>query len=61
MSIEQFFSGKKIDFERTARMIYEKYKNLLGSANVQQLINRKNEAWSSYIVLHNAVAPVKGE
>ena len=58
---KQFFSGQKIDFEGTARMIYEKYKSLLGSANVQQLIMRNNEAWLSYIVLHNEVLPVKRE
>ncbi|MDP8023493.1 MAG: hypothetical protein ACP5LF_00585 [Nitrososphaeria archaeon] len=45
MSIEHFYSGKKIDFDGTARMIYKKYKSLLGSANVQQLIMRNNEAW----------------
>ncbi|MGC8569533.1 MAG: RNA-guided endonuclease TnpB family protein, partial [Nitrososphaeria archaeon] len=37
---QQLFSGQKIDFKETAKTVYEKYKRQLGSANVQQLINR---------------------
>ncbi|MGC9209204.1 MAG: RNA-guided endonuclease TnpB family protein, partial [Nitrososphaeria archaeon] len=51
---QQFFSGRRIDFEGTARAVYEKYKSVLGSANVQQLINRSNEAWSSFFSLLKA-------
>ncbi|MGC8593750.1 MAG: RNA-guided endonuclease TnpB family protein, partial [Nitrososphaeria archaeon] len=51
MRRQQFFSGQKIDFEGTAKTVYEKYKSQLGSANVQQLTNKNNEAWSSYFSL----------
>ncbi|MGC9208662.1 MAG: hypothetical protein ACP5GH_02230 [Nitrososphaeria archaeon] len=54
MRRQQFFSGQKIDFEGTAKTIYEKYKSLLGSANVQQLIKKNNEAWLSYFSLLKA-------
>ncbi|MGC9208656.1 MAG: hypothetical protein ACP5GH_02200 [Nitrososphaeria archaeon] len=51
---QQLFSGQKIDFEGTARAVYEKYKSILGSANVQQLINKNTEAWSSFFSLLKA-------
>jgi len=54
MRRQQFFSGQKIDFEVTAKAVYEKYKSIFGSANVQQLINKNNEAWSSYFSLLKA-------
>ncbi|MGC9208687.1 MAG: transposase, partial [Nitrososphaeria archaeon] len=54
MRRRQLFSGHKIDFEGTARAVYKKYKSVLGSANVQQLINRNNEAWSSFFSLLKA-------
>ncbi|MGC9211836.1 MAG: hypothetical protein ACP5FU_06790, partial [Nitrososphaeria archaeon] len=40
---QQFFSGQRMDFEGTAKAVYEKYKSLLGSANVQQLINKNKK------------------
>ena len=30
---------------------YEKYKNELGSANAQQVLNKNNEAWNSFFSL----------
>ncbi len=51
MRRQQFFSGQRIDFEDTAKAVYEKYKRVLGSANVQQLINKNTEAWLSYLSL----------
>jgi putative transposase len=51
---QQFFSGQMIDFEGTAKTVYEKYRSILGSANVQQVINKINEAWSSYFGLLKA-------
>ncbi|MGC8599819.1 MAG: hypothetical protein ACP5LX_02000 [Nitrososphaeria archaeon] len=47
MRRQQFFSGQRIDFEGTAKAVYEKYKSIIGSANVQQVINKNTEAWLS--------------
>ncbi|MGC9208948.1 MAG: RNA-guided endonuclease InsQ/TnpB family protein [Nitrososphaeria archaeon] len=54
MRRQQLFSGQRIDLEGTARAVYEKYKSLLGSANVQQVINKNTEAWSSFFSLLKA-------
>ncbi|MFP3314191.1 MAG: transposase [Thermocladium sp.] len=48
---QQFFHGGKVDFEGTYNKYYEKYKDELGSANAQQVINKNNEAWSSFFSL----------
>jgi len=48
---QQFFHGGKVDFEGTYDKYYEKYKDELGSANAQQVLNKNNEAWSSFFSL----------
>jgi len=48
---QQFFREGRVDFKGTYDKYYEKYKNELGSANAQQVINKNNEAWSSFFSL----------
>ena len=47
----QFFSEQGIDLKGTYRKYYDDYKSLIGSANVQQLLNMNNEAWESFFEL----------
>ncbi|MGC8571645.1 MAG: RNA-guided endonuclease TnpB family protein, partial [Caldivirga sp.] len=47
----QFFSGQGIDFGSTYRKYYDAYKSLIGSANVQQLLNMNDEAWRAFFEL----------
>jgi len=48
---QQFFHGGKVDLKGTYDKYYGKYKDELGSANTQQVINKNNEAWSSFFSL----------
>ena len=48
---QQFFHGGKVDLKGTYDKYYGKYKDELGSANAQQVINKNNEAWSSFFSL----------
>jgi len=48
---QEFFHGGKVDLKGTYDKYYEKYKDELGSANAQQVINKNNEAWSSFFSL----------
>ena len=47
---QQFFRGEKVDFEGTWDRYYEKYKSVLG-VNAQAVIQKNNEAWSSFFSL----------
>ena len=47
---QQLFHETKVDFKRTEKKYYEKYKQVLG-VNAQQVINKNNEAWSSFFSL----------
>jgi len=38
-------------FEWYPRHLYEKYAPLIGSATAQQIINKNNEAWRSFLAL----------
>jgi len=40
-----------VDLKGTYDKYYEKYRGELGSANAQQVINKNNEAWSSFFSL----------
>jgi len=44
----QFFAKKKVDLKTTYKEFQEKYKKLIGSATVQQILNKNNEAWRSF-------------
>jgi len=48
---QQFFHGGKVDLKGTYDKYYEKYKDELGSANTQQVLNKNNEAWNSFFSL----------
>ena len=48
---QQFFQQHQVDFQGTYKKYYEKYKGILGSANAQQVLNKNNEAWSSFFSL----------
>jgi len=48
---QQFFHEGRVDFEVTYDKYYGKYKDELGSANAQQVLNKNNEAWNSLFSL----------
>jgi putative transposase len=48
---QQFFRGEKVDFEGTWDKYYEKYRDKLGGANAQAVIQKNNEAWNSFFSL----------
>jgi len=48
---QEFFHGGRVDFKGTYDKYYGKYKDELGSANTQQVLNKNNEAWSSFFSL----------
>jgi putative transposase len=50
---QQFFNGEGVDFKGTWDKYYEKYKNVLGPANAQAVIQKNNEAWNSFFALLN--------
>ncbi|AON96453.1 IS605 family OrfB family transposase [Acidianus two-tailed virus 2] len=47
---QQFFHEGKVDFKGTYKKYYEKYKAILG-VNAQAVLNKNNEAWSSFFSL----------
>jgi len=51
---QQFFSNGKVDLKGTYKAFYEKYSELIGSATAQQILNKNNEAWSSFFDLLKA-------
>jgi len=50
----QFFEAKRVDLKGTYKEFYEKYKSLIGSATVQQILNKNDEAWRSFFGLLKA-------
>jgi len=47
---QQFFNHQHVDFKGTWSKYYEKYKNVLG-VNAQAVLQKNNEAWSSFFSL----------
>ena len=47
---QQFFNHQHVDFKGTWSKYYEKYKNVLG-VNAQAVMQKNNEAWSSFFSL----------
>jgi transposase len=47
---QQFFHEKKVDFNKTWNKYYKKYKEEL-KVNAQAVIQKNNEAWSSFFSL----------
>ena len=48
---QEFFREGRVDLKGTYDKYYGKYKDELGSANAQQVLNKNNEAWSSFFSL----------
>jgi len=46
-----FFEKRGADLKATYREFYEKYKALIGSATAQQVLNKNDEAWRSFLSL----------
>jgi len=44
----QFFWKEKVDLKTTYKEFQGKYKKLIGSATVQQVLNKNNEAWNGF-------------
>jgi len=49
---QQFFQHQRVDFKSTWDKYYEKYKGILG-VNAQTVLQKNNEAWSSFFSLLN--------
>ncbi|MBP1358022.1 MAG: transposase, partial [Sulfolobus sp.] len=49
----QFFNGS-VDIKSTYTKWYNEYKDKIGSATAQQVLNKNNEAWSSFFSLLRA-------
>jgi len=46
-----FFETGRVDLKSTYKEFYEKYKTLIGSATAQQVLNKNDEAWRSFLSL----------
>ncbi|AGT34154.1 transposase [Thermococcus litoralis DSM 5473] len=46
-----FFNHEPVDFNKTEKIVYEKYKKEIGSATVQQICRKNAEAWRSFFSL----------
>jgi len=44
----QFFGKGKVDMKTTYKEFQEKYKKLIGIVTAQQILNKNNQAWSSF-------------
>ncbi|EZQ01713.1 transposase, partial [Candidatus Acidianus copahuensis] len=51
----QFFNGERgVDIKGTYTKWYNEYKNMIGTITTQQVLNKNNEAWSSFFSLLRA-------
>jgi putative transposase len=48
---QQFFNHQRVDFKGTWDKYYEKYKDVIGSANAQAVMQKNNEDWNSFFSL----------
>ena len=48
---QQFFREDRVDFKGTWNKYYNKYKSVLGAGNAQAVMQKNNEAWSSFFSL----------
>lgn len=44
----RFFETKRVDLKKTYREFYEKYKELIGSATAQKVMNKSDETWRAF-------------
>ena len=45
---QQFFNHEIVDFNKTEKIVYEKYKREIGSATVQQACRKNAESWRDF-------------
>ena len=45
---QQFFNHELVDFNKTEKIVYEKYKREIGSATVQQVCRKNAESWQDF-------------
>ncbi|WP_081801164.1 hypothetical protein [Candidatus Acidianus copahuensis] len=51
----QFFNGERgVDIKGTYNKWYNEYKDMIGTITAQQVLNKNNEAWSSFFSLLRA-------
>jgi len=44
----QFFNHEKVDFNKTEKIVYEKYKREIGPVTIQQIARKNAEAWRDF-------------
>jgi len=49
--LRMFLERKYVDFKGTYKEFYEKYRPVIGSATVQQVLNRNNDIWRGFFRL----------
>jgi len=51
LRLEQYKKHEPVDFNKTEKIVYEKYKAVLYGANVQQVTRKNASAWKSFFEL----------
>ncbi len=51
LRLEQYKKHEPVDFNKTEKIVYEKYKAVLHGANVQQVTRKNASAWKSFFEL----------
>ncbi|MFP3166758.1 MAG: hypothetical protein RXR36_05715 [Nitrososphaeria archaeon] len=51
LRLEQYKKHKPVDFAKTEKVVYEKYKAVLHGANVEQITRKNASAWKSFFTL----------
>ena len=49
--MQQFKKGEKVDFAKSEKEVYEKYKGVL-KVNAQQVARKNAESWRSFFLLN---------
>jgi len=52
LRLEQYKKHEPVDFNKTEKIVYEKYKAVLHGANVQQVTRKNMRAWKSFFELN---------
>ena len=51
LRLEQYKNHELVDFNKTGKIVYEKFKAILHGANVQQVTRKNASAWKSFFEL----------
>jgi len=51
LRLEQYKKHEPVDFAKTEKVVYEKYKSVLHGANVEQITRKNMGAWKSFFTL----------